>query len=382
MFYEYFETIGLAFLIALGFCVALMPPFIMIMEKYRILDKSGGRKIHKGYTAHMGGVIIAVSFALSMLGMVFLFNKDVEVPKVGFFAILALIMIVLGVRDDMNNVTPWGKLIIEIIVGFCMSYAGLKITDFTGLTAGQVIHIPEWLSYVITIFFFIVVCNAYNLIDGIDGQAGMQAVNVFLFILMFFLYHVANQNLFPGISSTFVTMFCAAILGGLVGFLFFNWQGAKAKIFMGDTGSLFIGTLITIAIILTIKYAYAITFVKQTPNHAPLKAIVVPTICLFYIPLADTLRVFIGRMRKGKSPFAADKTHIHHILLRMGYSHQKCTLTTFYLSFVISIITTYLGLHFTDIQLAVLVILSWFPYVWTLQGIATRIQHREIKKQQ
>ncbi|MBR1769171.1 MAG: undecaprenyl/decaprenyl-phosphate alpha-N-acetylglucosaminyl 1-phosphate transferase [Bacteroidales bacterium] len=359
----------LTFVLALAISFLLMPPFIRLMTKYRILDKSGGRKIHTGYTAHMGGIVIFIAFATSVTAMIFAYFKVTGLAQLVSFAVALLVMIIVGVRDDMNDISPWTKLFFEIIIGVLLGYLGVRVTAITGFS-GEVIRIPTLISYGATICFFIVVVNAYNLIDGIDGQAGMQAINTFLFILLFFCFIVGDARIPKApFSPMFILVCLFAILGSIVGFLRYNWQ--KAKIFMGDTGSLFIGTLITIFIILSMTYADAINHAEIIPS-LQIKAYVAPFLGYFYMPMADTLRVFISRARKNKSPFSADKTHIHHFFIRLGYSHQRCTLTVFAISFCISVVSTVLAFFVSDFVFILIIIASWFVYVKALNSFIKR----------
>lgn len=360
----------ITFLLSLGISLVLMPPFIKLMVKYRILDKAGGRKIHTGYTAHMGGIVIFISFAVSVVAMMFAYKSQDSLSRLIFIGIALTGMLFVGIRDDMHNISPWSKLFFEVIIGILMSYAGVRLTDLGGFLG---IHeIPQWFGYSITTCFFIVVVNAYNLIDGIDGQAGMQAVNVFFFCFLFYLLIVGDKPLDHNIASpVFMYISALAILGAVAGFLKYNWQ--KARIFMGDAGSLFIGTLITVFIIVSVKYAmlcnkYDILHGEDVHNFLGynLKATIAPFLFLFYLPMADTLRVFINRARHGKSPFHPDKTHIHHLFIRLGYSHQRCTLTTFTISFCVSLIGFVLAFFFDDNICIPVIILSWFLYVQLL----------------
>lgn len=354
-------TYIMSFLLALVVSLLLMPPFIKLMVKYRFLDKSGGRKIHKGYTAHMGGIIIFISFALTVAAMVFTYFKVTNVALIVSLAVAILIMVFVGIRDDMNDISPWTKLCFEVIIGLLLAYMGIRVTAITGFSANQIIDIPEWIGYGATVCFFIVVVNAYNLIDGIDGQAGMQAINTFLFIFLFFILQVGNTIIYNvPFSALFINICLVSIVGAIVGFLKYNWQ--KATIFMGDTGSLFIGTLITIFSILAMRYNAEITG-GTTISGLTRKAYIAPFLGYFYLPMADTLRVFISRARKRKSPFTADETHIHHYFIRLGYSHQRCTLTTFAISLGISIISSVLAFFVADIIFILIIVASWFLYV-------------------
>ncbi|MDR1725627.1 MAG: undecaprenyl/decaprenyl-phosphate alpha-N-acetylglucosaminyl 1-phosphate transferase [Bacteroidales bacterium] len=333
------------------------------MEKYKILDKSGGRKIHSGYTAHMGGIVILIgfvaSFCFSLIGIRYL----VSIFETFSLLILLVIITIIGIRDDMNNLSPTMKLICEIIIGLCLCALNVRIISFGGFLG--IYTLPVWLSYVLTIFFFIVVSNAYNLIDGIDGQAGLQAIATFGAICIFLwqllpieAYGEKNLN-----SPFFWLMIIAAMLGSIVGFLIYNWQ--KARIFMGDTGSLFIGFMIGISIIvcmnLNTKYNAEIFDYHIKSNLCVI-------LCLFFLPLADTLRVFILRVRKGKSPLYPDKTHIHHLLLRVkGLSHMQCAITTFFIEIITIIIMSFLSFFLNDNWLAIVIFIYWLIYVFGLK---------------
>lgn len=358
------------FLLALGISLVLMPPFISLMEKYRILDKAGGRKIHTGYTAHMGGIIIYLSFITTVLAMLFVMGDKVNILRLFYLGVILTVTLVLGIRDDMHNLKPKSKLFFEILVGIFMSYAGIRLNNLGGFLG--IYDIPTWVGYGITTCFFIVVDNSYNLIDGVDGQAGMQAINVFFFCFLFYALLVNRNITIDNFANPLVLyVACLSIIGAIVGFLRYNWQ--KASIFMGDAGSLFIGSLITVFIISSAKFA--LTLKSQGAIQVAgfeLKAGFAPFLFIFYLPMADTLRVFVSRVRKGRSPFSADKTHIHHLFIRLGYSHQKCTLTTFSLSFCISIVGVVLAFMFNDTICVLIIIVSWFFYVYILRAVTLK----------
>lgn len=347
----------------------LMPIFIRLMEKYKILDSSGGRKIHKGYTAHMGGVVIFVAFAIATCSCVLQMINDIDILQLLAFLILLSFVVVLGVRDDMNSLSPMLKLMCETIIGFLFCYLDIRLYSLYGLFG--VYELPIWISYIITIAFIIVVCNAYNLIDGIDGQAGTQALAVFIFLAGFLLpivytKRVLNLDSFFGNTSFWMIVF-VSIIGSLIGFLIFNWQ--PARIFMGDTGSLFIGTLIALSIIMSMNYNGA-SPVLAGEFEIKTKILVFPM--FFFLPFADTLRVFLARIRKGKSPFSADKTHIHHFLLRTGYSHQKTTITTFATQLIVSLISVVVAFLISDLFYILYIIAMWFVYVFVLRFTVQR----------
>lgn len=342
----------------------LMPPFIRLMEKHKFLDSSGGRKIHTGYTAHMGGVVIFVASLVSVLLGVSVTNcTDITWKALAFITLMSLVLLV-GVRDDMNNLTPKTKLICEIAVGFLLCYIGIRIHSFYGLFG--INEIPVWLSYILSIAFMIVVSNAYNLIDGIDGQAGTQALLFFCFMFAIFMFVFKDMNALSFeddfANTSFWLLVAVAMIGSLLGFLVFNWQ--PAKIFMGDTGSLFIGFLLATCMLVMMDYNGENT---KMICSLEIKSNLLVVIMLFFLPLADTLRVFIYRVRRGKSPFSPDKTHIHHLFFRIGYQHKQIALTTLSIQVVISLISIAMAFVLKDIYYILYIIGMWFVFVFSLR---------------
>ena len=159
----------ISFFLALVISLVLMPPFIKLMEKYRILDKAGGRKIHTGYTAHMGGIVIFIAFMVATIGMLFVYRQEISFLKILFLGICLTGMLIIGGRDDIHNISPWSKLFFEILIGIFMSYIGVRLTSLGGFLG--IYDIPWGVGYALTICFFVVVVNAYNLMVLMDKQA-------------------------------------------------------------------------------------------------------------------------------------------------------------------------------------------------------------------
>ncbi|MEJ2004506.1 MAG: MraY family glycosyltransferase, partial [Cyclobacteriaceae bacterium] len=160
--------------------------------------------------------------------------------------------------------------------------------------------------WMFTLFGFIVITNSINLIDGLDGLAGSLGLIILSCYGTWFMY--------AGIEEA--AYICFAIVGGIVAFLFFNWQ--PSRIFMGDTGALTLGLACAAMTILFINS----NFQLDSSNPAKVTSGVATAICVMIIPLTDTLRVFIIRISAGRSPFSADTNHIHHLLIRSGLSHS------------------------------------------------------------
>jgi len=253
----------------------------------------------------MGGVAIFLGAGISLL-MCLSFEEWISLR---FFFVSIGIMFIIGLRDDILALTPQQKLYSQFLPVFILVFLGQTILSETYGLSGDFTP-PGWASIIITVIVIIVLSNAYNLIDGLDGLAG----TIGLIVLGFY----GTWFSMIGNSALAYVAFCFS--GSVLAFLFFNWQ--PSKIFMGDTGALMIGLLISYMTILFIKTNY------QLPDENPYKfgASVATAICVIIVPVFDTLRVIILRLRKFQSPFRADRNHIHHQFLNLGFSHAKSVL--------------------------------------------------------
>lgn len=297
---NFFLLSGTSFLITF----LLFPVFIKIFKRRNFLDAPGGRKIHTVDTPSMGGFPIFVGFIISVI----IWSPLSELREIKFVLSSLGIMFIIGFRDDLINLRALQKLLGQIAAALIIvAVCDIRFDSLYGLFG--VTEIPEYLSYAITLFTIIVITNAFNLIDGIDGLAGSVGLVSSIFFGVWF-YLVGME------AYAFV---CFAILGALLAFLQFNW--APSKVFMGDTGSLLIGFFLSIVTIKFISGNYSVD------ESAPYKfsAFIAPAVAVLIVPLYDTLRVFIKRILKGKSPMHPDKTHLHHILLRLGCNHSQAT---------------------------------------------------------
>ena len=328
----------------------LMPLLIKFLHKQHLLDQGGRRKIHKGQVPAMGGVVIFLAFIFSMLAwfpMSEIFNAK------HLFSATILIFLT-GFRDDTAPLKPWHKLIAQLVAAFIVIvFADVRIDSFHGFLG---IHeIPQWIGILLSAFVIIVVTNAFNLIDGIDGLAGSIAIACFTFFACWF--YLTNNYEF--------TIIMSALVGAILGFLYYNWH--KAAIFMGDTGSLLLGFLLSVSTIVFIKSNGSLAIdVQEYGFKAPISM----AIAVVLFPLFDTLRVFLLRVRQGKSPFSADKQHIHHYLLRLGYSHEKVTLIITGIFALIILIMLLLSRIFDDnVLIPFLVVLCFVLSVYLRKGI-------------
>lgn len=345
------------FLIAIMIVFLLMPIFIRFMLKYNVLDRSGGRKIHIGTKVNMGGIVIFLGFMASYIIAIPSLIAYEELDLVLSFALLLCIIVVIGVRDDIKSLSPKVKLVVEIIIGMFICKIGIRIDNFYGLFG--VNELPTWISYSFSIFFFIVVANAYNLIDGVDGQSGVQALITIIPLLLFFLFIVPDHGYKVGFGNAqFWSVITISLSGAIIAYLYYNWY--PSKVFMGDTGSIFIGLMLACIMIVAIKYNGELGSNAKIFGHE-IKSKIGVVVMMFYMPLVDTLRVFVCRAMKKKSPFSPDRSHIHHFILRTGGTHQRCVFTTLIYSVLYSSIGIILSLFLTDLYFIMFMVLA-FPF--------------------
>lgn len=295
-----------------------IPSLIKVAYLKRLFDMPDfDRKAHKRAVPTIGGIVI---FAATLFAYA-LWYPNMAVNEFKYLVVALLILFFVGIKDDIIGTAPVKKLMAQIMVALILILMGnLRITGLHGLF--DVYEIPEWASVFLSLFTIIVVVNAINLIDGIDGlAAGIGFIASFTFGAWFYI---------AGNSGMACLAF--ALCGSLAGFLLFNFS--PAKIFMGDSGSLTIGLILSV---LAIKLTEQ--DVKTLPENIvniskPLLALA----CLVY-PLYDTLRVFIYRAIKGRSPFSADKKHIHHRLLDIGCNHAKASIILYIASISVILVT-------------------------------------------
>jgi UDP-N-acetylmuramyl pentapeptide phosphotransferase/UDP-N-acetylglucosamine-1-phosphate transferase len=282
----------------------LTPLLVRFLRRRQVLDEGGHRKIHKGFIPSMGGIIIYAAFLLATLLWVPI--EDIVARR---FELAALSLVFFaGIRDDIEPLLPLHKLVVQVIAAGMVVVAGdIRVVSLYGLFG--VTDLPVWLSYAGSILLIIFVTNAFNLIDGIDGLSGTLAACIFTF-LCFWFYGMGNAS---------EAMRMACLVGAVLGFLYYNWQ--PASIFMGDTGSLTIGFLLSVGTI-----SFITTNGALPDGHAcKFPAVLSAGVTVVLLPVFDTIRVFLLRLRQRKSPFLPDKQHIHHVVLHMAHTHARTT---------------------------------------------------------
>ncbi|MBK9285719.1 MAG: undecaprenyl/decaprenyl-phosphate alpha-N-acetylglucosaminyl 1-phosphate transferase [Sphingobacteriaceae bacterium] len=302
----------LAFFTAFIVVLYSTPALIKVAVLKRLIDSpTEDRKIHKRSIPTIGGIIIFAGtlFAYTLWYSVEdLQHYDKILQSVKEFKLViatSIILFFVGVKDDIIGTAPVKKLFAHIVVALILVLMGdIRITSLHGIFG--VYNIPIWGSVFLSIFTYVVVVNAFNLIDGVDGlAAGVGLLSSVAFGIWFIF---AKE--FPYAALSF------SLAGALFGFLIFNFS--PAKIFMGDSGSLVIGMFICVLAIRLIEYPTSALDNFWVHVSKPVYAVA----ALIY-PLLDTLRVFIIRALKGASPFQADRNHLHHKLIDCKYGHAK-----------------------------------------------------------
>ncbi|WP_134089999.1 MraY family glycosyltransferase [Olivibacter sp. XZL3] len=295
---------------SLAFLTALIaiPAIIKIAYSKRLVDDPSleSRKIHKHSVPNLGGVAVFSAFALISC----LFVNDNMLPKANFIFAAGIIIFTIGLKDDLVALDPYKKFVAQFITAFIVVYfADIRFTNFYGVMG---IHeIGPILSYTFTSFVVVFIINAFNLIDGINGLLGSISLFVSLIYGALF-YFVDEQGL---------CILSFSLAGAILGFLKYNMR-KRARIFMGDAGAYSIGFIVAI---LTIRFVEIYKFDAVT-NPAPwVHAAPAVAIALLIMPIFDTFRVFTLRVLRGKSPFMADRNHLHHRLLDLGLTHLQAS---------------------------------------------------------
>lgn len=292
----------LPFITALTLTCFCIPVIITVAHKKQLFDFPNNRSSHELPTPSLGGVAMMIGILISTL----ICSDEMFSGQFQYIICSLLVIFIVGLKDDLVGISPKKKLLGQAIAAIFLVVAGVRITDlhgFLGITELSLIS-----SYILTILVFAFLSNAYNLIDGINGLSGSLLTIAAVCAGVWF--YIANDYPFM--------IFSFSVAGAAVGFLKYNFS---SKIFMGDCGSLVAGFAITI---LMIRFLETFTMVEQ--NFILAEGVLAIAFSIIFIPVFDTCRVFCVRIYNGKSPFSADRGHIHHILLDNGCSHIQATL--------------------------------------------------------
>jgi UDP-GlcNAc:undecaprenyl-phosphate/decaprenyl-phosphate GlcNAc-1-phosphate transferase len=291
----------LAFFVAVVTVITTTPIINKLARRSGFVDRPNARKVHQKPMVRLGGVAIFAGFmtALLALWLVGGFNylPADKVPEILGLVIGSIAFFLIGLADDLLNLPPLTRLVMQIAVASFAWYCGVQI-DFLTVPGIGLVKLPEILSLPITVIWLVGMANAINWIDGLDGLAagvsGIAAVSMLVTCLF--------------MKQPQAALFAAALGGASLGFLRYNFN--PAQIFMGDGGAYFIG------------FALAAIGVTGLVKSVTTVAVLLPYLILA-VPILDMSAVILDRLRRGQSPFIADKRHLHHRLLQAGISHRR-----------------------------------------------------------
>lgn len=283
----------LALVVAFVASILLTPIVKRLAYRIGAVDKPNYRKVHNHVMPRLGGLAIFIAF---LMGIVIAQPMDDSMIAI---LIGSFVIVVTGILDDMFEITPKAKLIGQTVAAAIVIFFGGVQIDFINLPFGGKLFFG-YLSIPLTLIWIVGITNAINLIDGLDGlAAGVSTIALITLATMAFI-----------MSNVFVLVMALILAASTCGFLFYNFH--PAKIFMGDTGALFLGFMISVLALLGFKN---VAFVS----------LVIPIVMLG-VPISDTFFAIVRRLLNKQPPFSPDKSHLHHRLMSIGFTHRQTVL--------------------------------------------------------
>ncbi|MEL6653220.1 MAG: MraY family glycosyltransferase [Bacteroidota bacterium] len=296
----------------------LIPVVIKTAHSKNLFDLPDARKQHTKPTPPLGGIAIFIALVCSVL----LWVDGATMDLIRYPLVAMLVLFFVGLKDDLLEIKALKKLFIQIAMALVVCFGGIKIESLHGFLG--IYELPVILQYVLSLIFVVGLTNAYNLIDGIDGLAGGIASIAGLCFAALFIA-----------QGDYGFAICAlALVGSLMGFLRYNFS--PAKIFMGDTGSLSVGVLLSIMAVRLLQQGGSWNLTQFEAQWLP-----VWIFAIFSVPMIDITQVMIKRIIDRRSPFSPDRGHVHHMLQRAGFSHAQASIRLYGVSILNIAITFY-----------------------------------------
>ena len=301
--------------------VIIVPLVKKIGLKFKLTDKPNKRKQHQKAIVRIGGLSIYLGIFLPLL---FFFSfKFIELESKDFLSLLFYCssgFFIIGFIEDIFSISVAKRLFLQFLIASIVWSQGLNFNEFVfnslGMNLGT-INYPNFMSYLISVFWVVGVINAINWLDGLDGlAAGLTIISALSFLTVSIISEYSNEAL---------VLF--SLLGACLGFLLYNFY--PSKIFMGDSGSYLIGTIIAI---------FSIHFNSLLISESRLYISFIPQLLILFIPIFDMTYVILSRITNGKSPFYPDRSHIHHRFLNIGFSHKNTVLLCYLISMIPNLI--------------------------------------------
>jgi UDP-GlcNAc:undecaprenyl-phosphate GlcNAc-1-phosphate transferase len=297
------------FILAMVVTMAWLPLLAKLATRWLIVDQPGARKVHSVPVPRVGGLAMAIGVFIAALIAIDLQAQD------RWFLVAAAVLVTFGVMDDRFDLDYRIKLIGQLLAaGIVAIFGDVQVHT---ITLDDRVMLPEWVSLPLTILFFVGVTNAINLADGLDGLAGGTTFLCLCAVAL--LSSVDNQGACTALGLTFA--------GAVLGFLRFNTY--PASVFMGDAGSQLLG------------FTIGVLSVRTTQSMATEVSAAIP-ILLLALPILDTLSVMVQRVGEGRSPFSADKNHIHHKLLALGFGHHEAVMVIYVIQAALFVLAYFL----------------------------------------
>ncbi|WP_260119911.1 MraY family glycosyltransferase [Elizabethkingia anophelis] len=307
------------FLFAVFLSRVMIPYILLISYKKRLFDPIDSRKLHKRIVPRLGGVAFApIQCCLYAISVVIVYKLNFVNLNIATWEIFPMftmlicglaILFIVGIGDDLIGVNYKAKFMAQIFVACLFPLSGLWVNNLYGV--GLIVNLPSWIGMPLTVFVVVLIINAINLMDGLDGLcSGVVGLGCVVLGGLFMYYGAWLHALFAFITA-----------GVLIPFFYYNVFGTvrrRRQIFMGDTGSMTLGYSVAF---LAISFAMNNNFIKPFSEGA-----IVVAFSTLIVPILDVARVMYVRWRAGKSMFSADRNHLHHKFLRSGMSHRTAML--------------------------------------------------------
>jgi UDP-GlcNAc:undecaprenyl-phosphate GlcNAc-1-phosphate transferase len=293
----------------------------MAMRRGWVSFPRDGRQVHESPLPRLGGVAIFLAFSLSMsvwLGLSLIFPRLVDglaPTTLLHIYVPSCLIFCLGIYDDLYGAGPYLKFAVQAIAAAMLFAGGMRILGLPVLFGQHTL--PWFIGLLLTVLWVVAITNAFNLIDGLDGLAAGSAL---FSTMVFFVVSLVNHSWLGSLMSV-------TLAGAILGFLRFNFN--PATIFLGDSGSLFIGFMLS---------ALALAGAQKAPTFV---AVAIPVVS-FGLPILETLLSVLRRLISGRPIFTADREHIHHKLLQMGFSHRQVVIVLYAVSAMFAMLSLFL----------------------------------------
>jgi UDP-N-acetylmuramyl pentapeptide phosphotransferase/UDP-N-acetylglucosamine-1-phosphate transferase len=336
----FYMKVGLGFLSSFLITFFSIPTIIKISKRKNLMDEPGVRSSHLRKIPNLGG--IAIFYSIGICTSIFAY-EIFDLYKFLFASLIILLYV--GIMDDIVVMRAYKKLVAQVVVSILIVIGSdVRIRNLFGIFG--VFEVNYWISVIITVITFIILINAFNLIDGIDGLAG--GYSLICSALFGISYYRLGEYNYP------LVILSVVLIGSVLAFLYYNMSSYRAtKIFMGDTGSMLLGFLLAFTCICFIDI-----FIDKKLFSVPryhLESAPVIAVAILILPIVDTLNVIIVRLWNKKSPFEADKNHIHHKLLKLDLTHRR---SSFYIiTYYLAIVTATYFLRHTNVNLLLFIVL-------------------------